>query len=80
MCHMIQTMVFNLVIERAHKMASSVTKPMNHFHSVMCHEKDLYYLFPQKEKKFGSKLSLTCFVQIASDELHRLVGRYGTKL
>ena len=68
------------MIQRAHKMASSVTKPMNHFHSVMYHEKDLYYFFPQKEKKIGSKLSLTCFVQIASDKLYHLVGRYGTKL
>ena len=80
MYHMIQTMVFNSVIERAHKMASSVTKPMNHFHSVMYHEKDLIISFLKKKKKFGSKLSLTCFVQIASDELHHLVGRYGTKL
>ena len=41
---MTQTIVFDSVIEKAHKMASTITKPMNGLHLVMHHEKDLHYL------------------------------------
>lgn len=40
MHHMTQTMmVFTSVIENAHKMASSITKPMNHLHLLWCTSK-----------------------------------------
>ena len=45
---MTQTMVFNSVIEKAHKVASTTTKPMNDLHPVVHHEKNLHYLLPQQ--------------------------------